>query len=147
MQISADQSKAGRALLGWTQGDLATHAKVNKRTVMDFESGCREPHPGTLALLVQAFEQAGVEFIADCAASPFGGAGVRSLPRHGNWLVNFRAGKAISGETVVSFYVLLDGGYSASSLPSGDGNIGPSSINDALEAVNAIAAKMKAGQP
>jgi transcriptional regulator with XRE-family HTH domain len=77
MQISADQSKAGRALLGWTQGDLATHAKVNKRTVMDFESGCREPHPGTLALLVQAFDVAGVEFIPANTASPAGGEGVR----------------------------------------------------------------------
>ncbi|WP_404379938.1 transcriptional regulator [Caenispirillum salinarum] len=77
MQITAAQSRAARALLGWTQADLAGKAAVNKRTVMDFESGSRDPHSGTKALLLGAFEAAGVVFLPSGDYSGTGGPGVR----------------------------------------------------------------------
>ncbi|MBF0375065.1 MAG: helix-turn-helix domain-containing protein [Alphaproteobacteria bacterium] len=77
MHIVAAQSRAGRALLGWSQTALAEAAGVNKRTVMDFESGAREPHLGTLSLVRSALEGAGVEFIGGGAYQGEGGPGVR----------------------------------------------------------------------
>lgn len=72
--MSCPQSRAARALLGWTQADLARASGLNKRTVMDAESGAKWPRPSTLAKLAQALENAGVELIA---AGDDGGDGVR----------------------------------------------------------------------
>jgi hypothetical protein len=44
---------------------------------MDFESGARQPHGGTLALLAAAFQAAGVIFIPTGPYSGDGGPGVR----------------------------------------------------------------------
>ena len=63
MHICSRQCRAARALLGWSQAEIASAAKVHKRTVMEFENGTRRPHLGTLSLLKSAFETAGVEFI------------------------------------------------------------------------------------
>lgn len=71
--ITLEQCRAARALLGITQGDLAESAKVNKRTLMDFESGKRTPVNATLQVLQHTLEGLGVVFIAENG----GGAGVR----------------------------------------------------------------------
>ena len=71
------QCRAARVLVGWSQADLAAAANVNKRTVMDFENGIRQPHPGTLALLVTALDQAGAEVIQKGPYTGDGGPGVR----------------------------------------------------------------------
>ena len=54
-----EQCRAGRALLNWSQEELAKRARVAKQTLADFERGARSPYPGTLA----ALEAAGVELI------------------------------------------------------------------------------------
>ena len=46
--ITNKQARAGRALVGMAQSELAAAATVNTRTLMDFESGKREPIPATL---------------------------------------------------------------------------------------------------
>jgi transcriptional regulator with XRE-family HTH domain len=61
--ITAAQAKAARALLGWSQEDLAKRSGVVRRTLMSFETGEREPHGTTLAKVVRAFERAGIEFV------------------------------------------------------------------------------------
>lgn len=71
--ITPKISKAGRALADMTQEQLATSANMNKRTLMDFESGKRVPIPATLQAIQSALEKAGVEFIPENG----GGAGVR----------------------------------------------------------------------
>lgn len=71
--ITIEQCRAGRALLGITQQELAEAAQVNKRTLMDFESGNRTPVPATLAVLKTALESAGVQLIPENG----GGPGVR----------------------------------------------------------------------
>lgn len=73
MHITPRQSKAARALLGWSQSDLATKAGVHFRTVHDFENSVRRPTSATLAVLRRAFEDGGVVFIPVNG----GGQGVR----------------------------------------------------------------------
>lgn len=52
-------------MLDWTQEELACAAGVSRSTVRDFEGGRHELHHATEALLLRAFEAAGIRFIAD----------------------------------------------------------------------------------
>jgi len=61
-RISAEQLRAARGLVGWSQDELAKAAKVGRATIADFESGKRQPYDHTLDFLQAAFEAAGVEF-------------------------------------------------------------------------------------
>jgi DNA-binding XRE family transcriptional regulator len=65
MEISAKQCRAARALLDWTQEQLATKAGVALRTVQDFEGERRKPIKVVRASIKQAFEQSGVEFLGE----------------------------------------------------------------------------------
>ena len=56
------QCRAARALLNWTQAELAEKAAVAKQTLTDFERGARQPYPRTLADIRAALERAGIEF-------------------------------------------------------------------------------------
>jgi DNA-binding XRE family transcriptional regulator len=71
--IAPEQSRAARALLDWSQTDLAKAASVSKQTLVDFERGARTPYDRTLADIRSALESAGVEFIPENG----GGAGIR----------------------------------------------------------------------
>ncbi|TIP22712.1 MAG: helix-turn-helix transcriptional regulator [Mesorhizobium sp.] len=73
MGISSAQCRAGRALIGWSQDQLATASKVAKATIANFEAGKRASYDRTLLDLQAALEAAGVEFIPENGA----GAGVR----------------------------------------------------------------------
>ncbi|OQP87589.1 transcriptional regulator [Rhizobium rhizosphaerae] len=80
MDINAEQCRAARALLGWSQDQLAASSKVAKATIANFESGKRTPYERTLADLRGSLEAAGVVFIPENG----GGAGVRlAKPRGG----------------------------------------------------------------
>ena len=63
MTISPAQCRAARALLDWTQNELAIRVGVALRTIRDFENGRREPLKIVRAAIQQAFEEAGVEFL------------------------------------------------------------------------------------
>jgi transcriptional regulator with XRE-family HTH domain len=67
------QCRAARGLLDWTQDRLAKEAGVSALTIRNYEAGKTTPVPATLAVLRQALEKAGVEFIAE----DDGGEGVR----------------------------------------------------------------------
>lgn len=71
--ITAQQTRAARGLIGWSQQELATAAGVGLSTVRDFEKGRRHPHPNNMAAIQKALESAGVQFIEENG----GGAGVR----------------------------------------------------------------------
>jgi predicted transcriptional regulator len=77
--ISVRQMKAARALLAWSQGDLAAASGVSEPTVARLESddGPIGGRAETGEKLVAALEKAGVEFIAENG----GGAGVRMAKR------------------------------------------------------------------
>jgi transcriptional regulator with XRE-family HTH domain len=74
MSISSEQSKAARALIGWSRRELAEASQVAERTLIDFERGARAPHRRTLTDLRRALEEAGVIFIDQ---NEEGGPGVR----------------------------------------------------------------------
>nr|WP_149576391.1 helix-turn-helix transcriptional regulator [Xanthobacter oligotrophicus] len=70
MSISAAQCRAGRALLAWSQDQLAEASKVAKATIANFELGKRTPYDRTLADLRAALEAAGVLFIEQNGNGP-----------------------------------------------------------------------------
>jgi transcriptional regulator with XRE-family HTH domain len=76
--ITPAQCRAARGLLNWTQDDLAAKAEVGVVTVRQFEADKGSPRKATLSVIRQAFEYAGVVFIAQNG----GGPGVR-LKRQG----------------------------------------------------------------
>jgi transcriptional regulator with XRE-family HTH domain len=61
------QVRAARALLGWSQQELASQASVATSTVADFERSQRSPVPNNLEAMRSALEGAGISF-------PVGGA-------------------------------------------------------------------------
>jgi transcriptional regulator with XRE-family HTH domain len=78
--ITREQSRAARALLDWTQDDLAEAAGLSGATVRAFErpwKANKPPSAGTLTAVQTALEKAGVEFIPENG----GGAGVRLAKR------------------------------------------------------------------
>ena len=75
--ISSEQCRAGRALLDWSQGDLANAAGVGVVTVRQLEAAIHVPRRATLEVIRRALEGAGVEFIDENG----GGPGVRLRKR------------------------------------------------------------------
>ncbi len=71
--IRSEQCRAARALLNWSQGDLANNAGVGIVTVRQLEADVHVPRRATLAVIRGALEAAGVEFIEENG----GGPGVR----------------------------------------------------------------------
>lgn len=59
------QSRAARALLGWSQADLANASRVSISTIRDYETGKRQPIANNLAAIRTALEVAGVQFVDD----------------------------------------------------------------------------------
>lgn len=74
-KVSIRQVKAARALLGWSQGELATRSAVSEPTIKRLESADGElgGRAETIEAILTALQKAGVEFIAENG----GGAGVR----------------------------------------------------------------------
>jgi len=60
--LTPAQSRAGRALINWSQPQLAEASGVSVSTIRDFETGKRSPIGNNLAALQRALEAAGVEF-------------------------------------------------------------------------------------
>ena len=75
--VTAAQCRAARGLLDWSQQELADRAGLGIVTIRQIEADITDPRRATLAVLKQAFERAGVEFIDENG----GGAGVRIRKR------------------------------------------------------------------
>ena len=60
MHILPEQCRAARALLDWTQIELARRAGVSRSTVRDFEGGRHALSPASEARVVKVLEDAGV---------------------------------------------------------------------------------------
>ena len=60
--ITIQQIKAARALLNWTQEDLAAAANLSKPAIANLERGTAQPRMETLNAMMRAMEEAGVEF-------------------------------------------------------------------------------------
>jgi transcriptional regulator with XRE-family HTH domain len=61
--ISGRQVRAARALLDWTQEQLADQSGVAAQTIRLFEAGTREPYRKTLEQLQTTLEGAGISFL------------------------------------------------------------------------------------
>src|SRR5690348_325706 len=61
--LSPAQVRAARALLAWSQHDLARNARVGSSTVADFERGQRTPVANNAEAIRTALEAAGVSFL------------------------------------------------------------------------------------
>ena len=70
LMITAEQCRAARGLLDWSQAELADKAAVGIVTVRQFEAGAHEPRRATLDVIRRAFETAGVEFIDQNGGGP-----------------------------------------------------------------------------
>ena len=77
--VSIRQIKAARALLGWSQADLARHSSISEPTIARLETadGQLGGRVNTAARIVEALEKAGIEFIDENG----GGPGVRLRKR------------------------------------------------------------------
>ena len=77
--VTTRQIKAARALLGWSQGDLAQHSSISEPTIARLESvdGPVAGRPKTADKIRGALEKAGIQFIDENG----GGRGVR-LRKH-----------------------------------------------------------------
>lgn len=65
LKVSIRQLKAARALLSWSQQDLAEAANVSIATVkrLESEDGELKGREGTARKLCEALQEAGIEFI------------------------------------------------------------------------------------
>jgi transcriptional regulator with XRE-family HTH domain len=63
--ISVSQIKAARALLDWTQRDLARVSGISLAAIAQIECGAGNPRAGTMQILQEAFEKYAVEFSDD----------------------------------------------------------------------------------
>lgn len=70
MTITPAQSRAARALLNWSQPELANASGTGLSTIRDFETGKRQPIANNLAAIRTALESAGVIFIASNGDGP-----------------------------------------------------------------------------
>ncbi|HEV7323510.1 MAG TPA: helix-turn-helix transcriptional regulator [Bosea sp. (in: a-proteobacteria)] len=70
MSVSPAQCRAARALIGWSQDQLATASKVAKATIANFEAGRRASYDRTLEDIRTALESAGVIFVEENGEGP-----------------------------------------------------------------------------
>jgi DNA-binding XRE family transcriptional regulator len=75
--ISGKQCAAARALVAWSQDELAKSAQVSRTTIANFEGNTRiEPAHKNVLAIIAALEQAGVAFVPEDVDHGLG-AGVR----------------------------------------------------------------------
>jgi transcriptional regulator with XRE-family HTH domain len=77
MDITPDQCRGARGLLGMTQRDLASRSGVSLRTIINFEAAEGRPIRVVMDAIRKALEDAGIEFIQENG----GGLGVRFVNR------------------------------------------------------------------
>lgn len=58
-----EQIRAARALLGWSQGELAEQSGLSQTGIARIENGSNQPNSTTLDKITTAFDRADIEFI------------------------------------------------------------------------------------
>ncbi|MGA8474542.1 MAG: hypothetical protein WB681_05695 [Candidatus Cybelea sp.] len=81
MPLTPELCRAGRALLAWTQRDLADRAQTAVSTIADFERGARSPIANSVEALETALKDGGVLFEGGRAALAGGSGGFTQLDR------------------------------------------------------------------
>ncbi len=70
--ITSEQCRAGRAVLNWSQSDLAKESGVSLRSIQEFEANQRNPNPTTLQALLAALELNGIALSSNGASLAWG---------------------------------------------------------------------------
>jgi transcriptional regulator with XRE-family HTH domain len=70
MSLTPSQCRAARALLNWSQAQLAAKSKVAVKTIADFERESRRPYERTLVDVRHALETAGVLIVEENGEGP-----------------------------------------------------------------------------
>lgn len=60
-----EQIRAARALIGWSQKDLADNSGLSQTGIARIENGTNHPNSSTIAKITAAFDKAEVEFIGE----------------------------------------------------------------------------------
>lgn len=60
-----EQIRAARALVGWSQGDLAENAGLSQTGIARIENGTNHPNSTTISKICGAFDRADIEFIGE----------------------------------------------------------------------------------
>lgn len=79
MSLTPELCRAGRALLAWTQRDLAERAQTAVSTIADFERGARSPIANSVAALETALKDGGVLYEGGRAVLASGNGGFTQL--------------------------------------------------------------------
>ena len=61
--VSIEQIRAARALLGWSQHDLAQKSGLSQTGIARIENGTNKPNSKTVSKILSTFEGANIEFI------------------------------------------------------------------------------------
>lgn len=76
--ITKAQIRAGRALLNWSQVELAAASGVSLQSIKNIEVGKTDPRLSTATALRDALAKAGVTFLADGQAAVGDGVSLRA---------------------------------------------------------------------
>ncbi|WP_446720936.1 helix-turn-helix transcriptional regulator [Methylobacterium sp. 092160098-2] len=62
INIQPEQVRAARAMLGWSQDDLAARIGLSRRSLINYEHGIHSAKEETLKKIAATFREAGIEF-------------------------------------------------------------------------------------
>lgn len=65
MMVKALQIRAARAILSWSQQQLAERAKLNRDTIKALETDGVRTHPGTVQAVLNVLQTEGISFLED----------------------------------------------------------------------------------
>lgn len=105
MQITADQCRAARSLLNWTQDELAKSANVSRATIADFESNTRQPITNNLRSIADSIFAAGVDLIPEEGNA---GIGVRFRRRKLEYVSHAKIDRFSRSATIRMRYAGID---------------------------------------
>lgn len=71
--ITTAQIRGARGILNWSQGDLSERTGLSPTSVGGIENGLTNPRDSSIAAVQKAFEDAGIEFIANDGVRKRGG--------------------------------------------------------------------------
>ncbi len=60
-----EQIRAARALIGWSQKDLADNSGLSQTGIARIENGTNKPNSSTISRITEAFDRADIEFIGE----------------------------------------------------------------------------------
>ncbi|WP_286182334.1 HNH endonuclease [Rhizobium sp. ICMP 5592] len=110
IEIGPEDVRAARALLQWSQGDLAKGAAVGISTIAEFEKGSRTPIANNLSAIRRALEAAGVRFTS-AGPTIFGEVSLYVMTQTGGTEMRFRfsLADAASVQEIISVFGNADG--------------------------------------